>query len=331
MVSPLFFYQLTLIALVWLCLMLPWAWPSDLAAGCPTPPEPPGSRPKRRREPTPFAGLTPKPHCDACEPGRAPRPQTPAAPPPRIVSPRGRRRQVDTARHCCPNPDCPYRGWVGWGHLRAHGHPNGGPWRQRLCVVCRRSVLETLGTILHGTRTSVALIVRVIVCLAEGLGIRGTARVFAVDPHTVLPWLVAAAEPLRACSPPFLHAVRVRQGQRDALLALLRAVKNGAVSAAEASERLERAPQWVWVAMAPERQRLLTLDGGDRTLALAPRVLPQVVQVLAPDCAPLLFPDGFRESLTAWLTHDGPWGQPSRRQDTGPPPKARWMLRPPLL
>ena len=144
MVSPLFFYQLTLIALVWLCLMLQWAWPSDLAAGCPTTPEPPGPRPKRRREPTPFAGLTTKPHCDACEHGSAPRPQTPAAPPPRIVSTRGRRRQVDTACHFCPNPDCPYRGWVGWGNLRANGHPNGGPWRQLLCVVCRRYFLETV-------------------------------------------------------------------------------------------------------------------------------------------------------------------------------------------
>ncbi len=34
MVSPLFFYQLGLIALVWLCVMLHWAWPSDPAA-CP--------------------------------------------------------------------------------------------------------------------------------------------------------------------------------------------------------------------------------------------------------------------------------------------------------
>ena len=29
MVSDLFFYQLVLVALVWLCLMLQWAWPSD--------------------------------------------------------------------------------------------------------------------------------------------------------------------------------------------------------------------------------------------------------------------------------------------------------------
>jgi len=32
---------------------------------------------------------------------------------------------------------------------------------------------------------------------------------------------------------------------------------------------LERSPQWVWVAMDPESKRLLALDVGDRTLALA--------------------------------------------------------------
>src|SRR5215468_7765317 len=58
MVSHLFFYQLTLIVLVWLCVMLQWVWPSDSAAECPTPLVPPPPRPKRKREPTPFAGLT---------------------------------------------------------------------------------------------------------------------------------------------------------------------------------------------------------------------------------------------------------------------------------
>jgi len=46
MVSHLFFYQLTLIALVWLCVMLQWAWPSDSAA-CPPPVVPPPPRPKQ--------------------------------------------------------------------------------------------------------------------------------------------------------------------------------------------------------------------------------------------------------------------------------------------
>src|SRR5215510_1465361 len=132
MVPTLFFYQLVLVALVWLCVMLQWAWPSDPAT-CPPPSEHTPPKPKRHREPKPFAGLTTKPHCDTCAHGTAPRPPAPSTPPPRIVPRRGRRRQVDTSTHFCPNPACAYRGWVGWGNLRANGHPSGSPWRQLLC------------------------------------------------------------------------------------------------------------------------------------------------------------------------------------------------------
>src|SRR6266702_3956287 len=240
-----------------------------------------------------------------------------------MVMTRGRRRQVDTSTHFCPNTDCAYQGWVGRGNLRANGHPNGGPWRQLLCIACRRYFLESLGTILHGKRASVDLIVRVIACLGEGLGIRGTARVCEVDPKTVLQWLVDAAEQLRAFSQHVLHDVRVQQVQLDERFALLSAVKDGEVSKAEALEHLERSPRWVWVAMDPESTLLLGLDVGDRTLAMAQCFVHQVVQVLAPDCAPLFLTDGFREYLTALLTYYGQWVQPPRRQSTGSAPKPR--------
>src|SRR5215467_12356954 len=330
MVPTLFFYQLVLVALVWLCVMLQWAWPSDPAT-CPPPLEPTPPKPKRHREPKPFAGFTTKPPCDTCEHGTAPCPQAPSAPPPRIVMTRGRRRAIDTSMHFCPNPDCAYRGWVGWGNLRANGHPSGGPWRQLLCVVCRGYFLETLGTIFHGKRASVDLIVRVLACLAEGLGIRGTARVFEVAPDTVLQWLVEAAEQLRAFSRHILHDVRVRQVQLDELFALLSAVKDGAVSAAEAIERLERAPQWVWVAMDPESKLLLAIDVGHRTRTMAQHFVHQVAQVLAPDCVPLFLTDGFRAYLTALLSHYGQWVQAPRRQGKGPLSKPRWRPLPQLL
>jgi hypothetical protein len=41
--------------------------------------------------------------------------------------------------------------------------------------------------------------------------------------------------------------------------------------------------------------------------------------------------DGFREYLTALLTHYGHWVQPPRRQDKGPTPKPRGMPLPQLL
>ena len=331
MVSDLFFYQLGLIALVWLCCMLHWVWPSDRPT-VPSPlaqPTPP--RPKRRREPKPFAGLTTKPYCDACESARAPHPQTPSAPPPRIVMTRGRRREVDTSRHFCPNPACAYRGWVGWGNLRANGHSHGGPWRQLLCIACRRYFLETLGTLFHGKRTSPDLIVRVIACLAEGLGIRSTARVFEVDPNTVLHWLVEAADQLQAFSAYFLHDLHLRQVQLDELYAVLSALKEGTVSEDEAITRLSRSPHWVWTAMDPESKVLLTIDVGARTLAMAQRVVHRVAQVLAPNCAPLFLTDGFREYLTALLTHYGQWVQQPRRQARGPAPTPRWLPLPQLL
>jgi hypothetical protein len=64
---------------------------------------------------------------------------------------------------------------------------------------------------------------------------------------------------------------------------------------------------------------------------MAQRVVHQVAQVLAPDCAPLFLTDGFREYLTALLTHYGHWVQPPRRQIKGPHPKPRWMPLPQLL
>ena len=113
--------------------------------------------------------------------------------------------------------------------------------------------------------------------------------------------LVEAAEQLQAFSCHVLHDVRVRQVQMDELFALLSAVRDGEISEAEAIERLERSPQGVWVALDPESKLVLVIDVGNRTLAQ--RVVHQVAQVLAPDCVPLFLTDGFREYLTALLTH----------------------------
>ena len=147
----------------------------------------------------------------------------------------------------------------------------------------------------------------------------------------MLQWLVEAAEQLQAFSRHVLHDVRVRQVQLDELFALLSAVKAGEVSQTEALERLERTPQWVWVAMDPESKLVLAIEVGERTLALAQRVVHQVVQVLAPGCTPLFLTDGFRAYMTALLTHYGHWMQPPRRQDKGPAPKPRWLPLPGLL
>jgi len=238
---------------------------------------------------------------------------------------------VDTSQHFCPDPDCAYGGWLGRGNISANGHPSGGPWRQLHCIACDGYFLETHGTPLHGKRVPPDLLVWAVGALAEGLGIRAVARVFEVDPNTVLAWLVEVAEHATAFSQYFLHDVRVTQVQLDELFALLSAVKAGEVSEAEAITRLSRSPHWVWAAIDPVTKLLLTVDVGDRTLAMAQRVVHQVVHVLAPGCVPLFLTDGFTEYTTALLTHYGQWVQPARRRAQGPAPKPRWMPLPVLL
>src|SRR5215510_3643479 len=318
MVSNLFFYQLMLIALVWLCLMLHGLWPSEPAAERLTTAQPPPPSRKRLKVPKPFPGLTRQPHCDACAQDVTLRREPPCAPPPRLISIRGRRRQVDTSHHFCPDPDCRYGGWTGLGNLSANGHPSGGPWRRFHCTSCHGYFLDTHGTLFHGKQAAVELIVRVLACLAEGLGIRATARVFEVEACTVLHWLVEAAEHRRAFSAYFLCDLHLEQLQLAEVYAVLRARKAGEISDEEAMKRLERSSYWVWTVMDPTSKLLVVVEVGTRTLAMAQRVVHQVTQVLAPHCVPLFLTDGLKDYGTAILTHFGHWMQPERRQDKGP-------------
>jgi hypothetical protein len=72
--------------------------------------------PRATRAPKPFAGLTRKSECPACEQaaGLQPAVSAPHAPPPRLLVTRGRRRQVDTTGHVCPQATCTYHGRVGF-------------------------------------------------------------------------------------------------------------------------------------------------------------------------------------------------------------------------
>src|SRR6266404_3989015 len=119
------------------------------------------------------------------------RPKADPTPPvrPDPMPPTKRRpRAIDTSMHFCPHHGCSYRGWLGLGNLRANGHPSGGPWRQLQCTSCEGYVLETHGTLFHGKRV-------------------------AVDPNTVLQWLVEAVQQLRALSRYVLRDLHLTQVQ----------------------------------------------------------------------------------------------------------------------
>jgi hypothetical protein len=106
------------------------------------------------------------------------------------------------------------------------------------------------------------LIVQVIACLAEGMGIRGTSRVFEIDANTVLNCLLEAAEQLQTFSAPVLHDLRLNQIQLDELYAVLRAVRDGEASEAEAIQA-SRAPHGCGEAYCAQRQASRGGRGGE--------------------------------------------------------------------
>src|SRR5262245_51660809 len=122
MVPSLFFYELGLIALVWLFLMLGWLGPNAAVQRQPSAPQKPPRR-ARFQAPKALAGLTTKPPCALCE-REAAHAQAPPPVPPAPMPPTHRRpREIDTSQHFCPHAGCDYRGWLGLGNLRANGHP----------------------------------------------------------------------------------------------------------------------------------------------------------------------------------------------------------------
>src|SRR5215510_3570968 len=261
------YYQLAIVGLLWLCVMLHYLGPSLGTVSPPPPTEPlsPKFKRKRTNDPKPFEGLTQRPHCAACE-RDAIHPHAPPPKRPEPMPPTNRRPcAIDTSQHFCPHAGCDYRGWLGLGNPRANGHPSGGPWRQFHWTSCPGYFLETHGTIFHGKQAAVELIVRVVACLAEGLGIRATARVFEVAPHTVLQWLAEAAEQLRAFSAYFLYDLHLEQLQLDEVYAVLRDLKADEINDDAAISRLERSSSWVWTAMDPKSKVLVVVAVGCRT------------------------------------------------------------------
>jgi IS1 family transposase/transposase-like protein len=257
--------------------------------------------------------------CSACKEESVQAKQEREAPA-RIEQKRGRQRSVDTSAHFCPNPACDYYEWVGLGNIRSNGHPNGGRWRQLECTVCHKTFVETLNTIFYGKKHPAETIWRVLTSLAEGVGIRKTARIFDLDPNTVQEWLRQAGVHTESVSHYLLHNLHLTQVQVDELWAHL-GKRDGE----------EKATAWVWVGVdAPTKLWLATIVG-DRSQTCAQLLIHDIVALLTPGCMPLFTSDQWSAYGTALLTHFGQWVETQRQHTRGRPPKPRWLPLPELL
>jgi transposase-like protein len=98
----------------------------------------------------------------------------------------------DLSRFCCLNPACPDYGRRGHGNLTACA--SYGKHRRRLlyCKSCKARFSERKGTPLFDTRLPPDQALAVLAHLAEGVGVRKTARLVGVSKDTVVRFALKA-------------------------------------------------------------------------------------------------------------------------------------------
>lgn len=242
----------------------------------------------------------------------------------------GRPAEIPTGHILCPVQTCR-------GHGKLGGDPNhrivgagtyatrSGKRQMYQCQWCRTRFSETQGTVFFGLKTPQETVYRALACLAEGLGIRATARVFGVKPEDVLRWLRRAGQHTEQVSAYLMRHLRVEQVQLDELWTFVRK-KEKTLSAWEALHT-EWGDTWIWTALDPVNKLVLAFLVGEHTETEAVGIVGRVKAVLAEGCLPLFTSDQLPHYIQALLQVWGRWVQPARHGTRGRFPHPR--LEPP--
>src|SRR5262249_21154058 len=104
----------------------------------------------------------------------------------------------DLARFCCQNPDCPQFGRRDASNLSVCGHFGKANHRLLYCNACRARFSEFKGTALFNAKLPHEKVLAILRHLADGCGIRQTARLVGVNKDTVTRLALRAGEHAKA-------------------------------------------------------------------------------------------------------------------------------------
>jgi transposase-like protein len=128
----------------------------------------------------------------------------------------GRKKQIDTSMYFCPYLDCANHGRVGPdNHIIGAGRYGERQTQLLKCKVCDRTFSQRRGTPLFNLKAKEETFYDVIACLAEGNGIRATARIKKVDKDTVAAWLDKASRHMEAVSQYLMVNLHFEEAQLD--------------------------------------------------------------------------------------------------------------------
>lgn len=90
----------------------------------------------------------------------------------------------------CDNPSCKCYNKVDQGNIKINSRAKG----QVYCNVCKNIWVLTKGTMFFDLRTPVDKVIKVLQCLARGMGLNNTCRQENVTADSVLEWISKAAK-----------------------------------------------------------------------------------------------------------------------------------------
>ena len=100
----------------------------------------------------------------------------------------------DLSTFCCQNARCPDAGQRGHGNLTVCARYGKHQRRLLYCKTCKARFSERKGTPLFDTRLPDAQVVAVLHHIAEGCGVRQTARLVGVSKDTVVRYSLQAGD-----------------------------------------------------------------------------------------------------------------------------------------
>lgn len=140
----------------------------------------------------------------------------------------GRKKQIDTSMYFCPNKDCSNYCKVGPDNQVIGAGCYGKQQTQLLkCKVCEQRFSARRGTPLFELKADAQTFYDVIACLAEGNGIRATARIKNVDKDTVAAWLDRASQHIEAVSRYLMVNLHFEAVQLDEFWSFVQKKKHG--------------------------------------------------------------------------------------------------------
>src|SRR5579859_3001888 len=116
----------------------------------------------------------------------------------------------------CWNAICPAYGQLDLGNIRKFGRTPAGVQRYH-CRICRRTFVETIGTLFYGRRRPQETIIDCLALLAERNSLAAIHRVKGVKEETVMAWLHIAAAHVERIEALLLANYKLTRAQLDAM------------------------------------------------------------------------------------------------------------------